>query len=115
DSKIWLSIIASSFGMMLLPIAYVTFFLMMNSKSILGENKPTGISMLVWNVLMIVSVIGATIAAGTALYEKVTGSQGLIQYVLVGVLVVYVVLVIIGFTMRKSQPEVVDADAVDAE
>ncbi len=44
-AKFWLPIIASSFGMMLLPIAYITFFLMMNSKRILGDEKPTGISM----------------------------------------------------------------------
>ncbi|MGY8768585.1 MAG: divalent metal cation transporter [Pirellulales bacterium] len=116
DAKLWLAILTSSFGMMLLPIAYVTFFLMMNSKKILGENKPTGLSMLVWNVLMIFSVIGATIAAGTALYDKVMGSTPqTIKYVLIGVFVVYVILVIAGFFMKKPQPEVVDADVADAE
>ncbi|MEZ6147596.1 MAG: hypothetical protein R3B91_19660 [Planctomycetaceae bacterium] len=32
----------SLFGMVLLPIAYFTFLLMMNSKSLLGNAKPTG-------------------------------------------------------------------------
>ena len=39
-AKLWLAIVASSFGMMLLPIAYVTFFFMMNSTAILGKEKP---------------------------------------------------------------------------
>ncbi|PHS09122.1 MAG: hypothetical protein COA78_12180 [Blastopirellula sp.] len=115
DSQIWLSIIASSFGMMLLPIAYITFALMMNSKKILGENKPTGLSMIIWNVLMIASVIVASIWAGTAFYGKVMTNELPVQIGLITILVVYVILVIAGFVLKKSQPKIADAEAVDAE
>ena len=37
-AKFWLAVPTSVFGMTLIPIAYCNFFLMMNSKSLLGEN-----------------------------------------------------------------------------
>ena len=74
EGKFWLPIIASSFGMMLLPIAYISFFLMMNSKRILGEEKPTGVVMWIWNALMIVAVIGALVAAKAAIEDQMEKS-----------------------------------------
>ena len=101
-AKFWLAIFASSFGMMLLPIAYVTFFLMMNSRRILGDEKPKGASMLTWNVLMGVSVLGALAAAATAIYDKATDEAHPEAFLaIIGLLIVYGVLVMIGFTMRK--------------
>ncbi len=70
DAKMWLAILVSAFGMMLLPIAYTTFMLMMNSTKILGAEKPRGKSLLIWNVLMGFSVLGAIAAAVTAIYDK---------------------------------------------
>ena len=97
-AKLWLAILASSFGMMLLPIAYVTFFMMMNSNSLLGKEKPRGLSLLVWNVLMFISVVGAIAAAATAIYDKASDPQA--GPVVLGVGGVYVVLVIIGFFLK---------------
>lgn len=106
DAKMWLAILASSFGMMLLPIAYVTFFMMMNSRAILGNEKPTGISMSIWNVLMAISVAGAIVAAGAAIYEKVMDKSSdkavLAGQVVLGILVVYVLLVVVGFFMKPK-------------
>ena len=42
DAKFWLAVPTSVFGMVLLPIAYITFFLMINSKSLMGEAIPKG-------------------------------------------------------------------------
>lgn len=101
-ARFWLAIFASSFGMMLLPIAYITFFLMMNSRRILGEEKPRGASMLVWNILMGVSVLGALAAAATAIYDKATDkAHPEAFYAIVGLLVVYGALVLVGFKLRK--------------
>jgi hypothetical protein len=44
--------------------------LMMNSTKILGAEKPRGKSLLIWNVLMGFSVLGAIAAAVTAIYDK---------------------------------------------
>lgn len=47
-----LAIPTSVIGGSLIPIAYFTFFLMMNSKKVLGEHRPEGTARLVWNLLM---------------------------------------------------------------
>ncbi|GAH98552.1 unnamed protein product, partial [marine sediment metagenome] len=55
----YLAIPTSVFAMVLLPIAYFAFFLLMNQKSFLGENMPIGVKRILWNVLM-------ALAAGAA-------------------------------------------------
>ena len=47
-----LAIPTSVIGGSLIPIAYFTFFLMMNSKKVLGDQLPSGTARMVWNVLM---------------------------------------------------------------
>lgn len=104
-TKLWLAILASSFGMMLLPIAYVTFFMLMNSDSVLKQDRPEGLRRLVWNGLMGVSVLGASAAAVTAIYDKVTDHSSpnadRAGTVVLAVVIVYLVLVGLGFR-RKS-------------
>ena len=66
----YLAIPTSVIGLMLLPIAYFAFFFMMNSKSLMGENLPTGFRRLRWNVLMLVATLVATFGAGWAIKSK---------------------------------------------
>ncbi len=61
----------SIFGMMLLPIAYLTFFLMMNSRTLLGDNLPTGGRLVAVNLVMGLAVVAATIGAGWSIWAKV--------------------------------------------
>ncbi|MEP3481978.1 MAG: divalent metal cation transporter [Fuerstiella sp.] len=106
DNQIYLTIVASKFGMMLLPIAYITFFMMMNSKSILGADRPKGASALVWNALMLFSVAGAIVAAGSAIYGSLTSSKNPNEpYVVGGLLAVYSVAIVLGFAMKKKVTE----------
>ena len=58
----------SIFGMMLLPIAYLTFFLMMNNRALLGENLPRGGKRVVINLVMGVALGAATIGAGWSIW-----------------------------------------------
>jgi Mn2+/Fe2+ NRAMP family transporter len=102
ESQFWLAIIASTFGGMLLPIAYITFMMMMNSKSILGEDKPRGASLITWNVLMAFAVVGAIAAAATAIYDKVTAADPLAGWIVICVLSTYLVLVAIGFVFKPK-------------
>jgi Mn2+/Fe2+ NRAMP family transporter len=105
-AKFWLAIFASNFGMMLLPIAYVTFFLMMNSKRILGAEKPTGMKMIIWNVLMFCAVVGATIAAVTAIYNSANDPEHPEAFpVIMGLLIVYGVAVVAGFVIKRQAPQ----------
>ena len=58
----WIAIPASAICGLMLPIAFIAFFILNNSKRYLGEHKPTGIKALVWNIAMLVS-ISATMAS----------------------------------------------------
>ena len=101
ESRFWLTIFASNFGMMLLPIAYVTFFLMMNNERILGSEKPTGTKMLIWNALMLFAVIGAIIAAVSAIYGKMNDEKAFPA--IVGLLIAFVVALIVGFVVKQKR------------
>ena len=100
ESQFWLAILTSTFGMMLLPIAYVTFFFMMNNRELLGEDKPKGISMLIWNLLMVLSVMGAIVAAGSAIYTKM--SDPVAGPIIVAVGVFFAVMAVVGFAARPQ-------------
>ena len=52
----WIAIPASAICGLMLPIAFIAFFILNNSKKYLGENKPTGIKALVWNIAMLISI-----------------------------------------------------------
>jgi Mn2+/Fe2+ NRAMP family transporter len=71
-AKAWLVVPTSMFGFALLPIAYVTFFCMMNSKSLLGENMPRGINRLKWNSLMTVATGLAIVGSFVSIYKSDT-------------------------------------------
>lgn len=52
NANFYVAIPTSVFGFMLLPIAYLTFFLLMNRKSLLGEEMPSAGRRLAWNLAM---------------------------------------------------------------
>ena len=109
DSRFWLTIVASIFGMMLLPIAYFTFLLMMNSRKILRDEKPTGLSMMVWNVLMVFALVGAILGAGSAIATKASDPKA--GPIVIGMAGVYLVLVVLGFVFKSpGDPDDEDED-----
>lgn len=89
DARAWLTVIAGVYGAMLLPIAYVTFFVMMNRRSLLGDEAPRGPSRLLWNGLMAIAALAAS-AAGLSAVIKKSGTAGVV-FVLVYVGVVLAV------------------------
>jgi hypothetical protein len=102
DAKVWLAVPTSVFAMVLLPIAYVVFALMMNNKTILGGDMPTGGRRILWNVLMTGSIIFATIGSLWSLWSKL-GWLGLILF---GLFVVVVVT-----THKKAKPSEARAES----
>ena len=70
DAKFWLVVPTSVFGMVLLPIAYITFFLMINSKSLMGDALPQGSKRIALNIAMLVALVAATIGAGWSIWSK---------------------------------------------
>ena len=71
DAKFWLAVPTSNFGMVLLPIAYVTFFLMMNSRALLGDALPRGITRVLANLAMLVAITVASVGAGMSIWANV--------------------------------------------
>ena len=96
DAKFWLAVPTSVFGMVLLPIAYITFFLMINSKSLMGDAIPTGNKRIVLNISMLVALIAATIGAGWSIWSKVQWNG----IVAVGIFIA--LAVVVHFTKSKN-------------
>lgn len=66
----YLAVPTSVFGFVLLPIAYISFFLLFNQKSLLKEHLPSGLSRFVWNVLLFVAAGVATFASLFVVHQK---------------------------------------------
>ncbi|MEX0929461.1 MAG: hypothetical protein WDZ53_08655, partial [Balneolales bacterium] len=92
----WLAIPTSVITLLLLPIAYVTFMLMMNNKTLLGEHMPRGRSRVIWNTLMILSV---TLISSASLYMLWTrgGTAG------ISVLILFLVAVGVAEWLKKRK------------
>ena len=71
EANFWLAVPTSVFGMVLLPIAYITFFLMINSKSLMGDAMPQGNKRIALNIAMLVALAAATVGAGWSVWSKV--------------------------------------------
>jgi len=67
----WLPVITSSFNLLMMPVAYICFFILQNKKSYLGEEVNRGIKGTAWNIVLVVAILvvaaGATIKILSAL------------------------------------------------
>ncbi|MEO1835733.1 MAG: divalent metal cation transporter [Akkermansiaceae bacterium] len=70
EARAALAIPTSVIGGSLIPIAYFTFLLLMNSRSTLGDKMPRGGKRVVWNVLMIAATSIATFGSVWVLLGK---------------------------------------------
>lgn len=94
DAQLWLAVPTSMFAMTLLPLAYFTFFFMMNQKTLMGESMPRGGKRLLWNTLMGISATLATFGSVWTIWSK-AGWYG------IAVIVTFTVLVLIVHVARK--------------
>ena len=69
DAKFWLAVPTSRIGMILLPVAYLTFFLMMNNKKLMGDNMLEGGKKLVVNAIMLIAIAVASFGCAISLWE----------------------------------------------
>lgn len=93
----WLAVPTSNFGMVLLPIAYWTFVLMLNSKSLMGERRPRGMRRVAWNVAMAIAAGTATLASVFTVDAKV----GWVGHVGLGL---FLGLALVVHLVRKGKP-----------
>jgi manganese transport protein len=61
---LWLPVVASSTALIMLPVAYVAFFILQNKRRYLGDDVNRGLRGAVWNVLLLLAVLA--VAAGAA-------------------------------------------------
>ncbi len=109
DAKLALAIPTSVLGGALLPIAYFTFFLMMNSKALLGDDMPTGGRRLRWNVAMLLAASVAAFASVWGLSGKRDPFPGLgveTRYVAFGIIAVFVVTAAVQYLQRLRRGKV---------
>ena len=99
ESKTYLGIVAGTFAILLLPIAYLAFLLMMNNRDLMQNEKPLGIRMLIWNVLMVMSLVLVSVAAYTSLADKLSKPTGSL---VLGGLVTFALLALIGFSAKTK-------------
>ena len=69
-ASFYLAVPTSVFAITLLPIAYLTFFLLMNQKSLLGEEMPRGGRRVAWNLLMAAAAGTATVISVWTVWNK---------------------------------------------
>ncbi len=95
DAAPWLAVPTSVFAMVLLPIAYFAFFLLMNQKTFMGNNMPSGGKRILWNVLM-------SLAAGAASFGSVWSLWSKLQWKGILLLVGFIVLCLVVHFVRKK-------------
>ena len=97
-ARFWLAVVTSNFGMVLLPIAYLTFLLMMNSKILLKDDLPTGRSRILINLVMGLATGSAMIASGWVVWNKT-------EWYGVGGIAALILLVVAAHFVKSGQRE----------
>jgi Mn2+/Fe2+ NRAMP family transporter len=98
-AQFWLAVPTSIFGMVLLPIAYFTFALLMNQKSLLGDDMPKGRARVTWNALM-------AVAAGLAAFGSIWSLWSNTGWVGIGLIAAFTGLAVAVHFARKARPQV---------
>jgi len=72
---IWFPVAASAVCFTMLPIAYLTFLIMNNKRSYIGDAVGHGISRLVFNTLLVIALLVATIGSLIQINKKVIQNE----------------------------------------
>ena len=67
----WVAVPASAICGLLLPFAYIIFFILNNSRKYLGPDKPTGTKAIIWNIGMLIAIITSITSACYYLYSHI--------------------------------------------
>jgi hypothetical protein len=90
----------SVIGGAMLPIAYVTFLLLMNSRRALGASMPRGFSRLRWNALMIPATAVAGFGSVWGMRDKTVGDFP-IGNIAIAMLAVLLVIGVVSFVSKN--------------
>ncbi len=98
NAKAALAVPTSVIGGSMIPIAYFTFLLLMNSRKTLGDNMIQGRDRMIWNALMIASTALATVGSVWVLNGK--GTAGNIG---IAILAILFILGAMGFLSNERK------------
>jgi Mn2+/Fe2+ NRAMP family transporter len=98
----WLAMPTSVFCIILIPIAYVTFILLMNQKTILGDSMPRGVKRVAWNILMV-------IATGVTTYISIWSLWSRLGRWSIAVIAAFVGLIMIVHFIHKTKKQATTA------
>jgi hypothetical protein len=91
----WLIVPTSIVAFMLLPIAYVAFLFMMNSRSLLGDEVPRGARRWAWNIGLLL-VIALVVPSSLYMVYDRGGVYGM------AVVVAFVLAVLVAHVLRRA-------------
>ena len=66
----WIALPAFTVGLVMLPIAYIGWFLLHNNARFLGDDRPRGRSALRWNLLLGVSLLVTLASVAYTLLQR---------------------------------------------
>jgi len=95
DAAPYLAVPTSVFAMVLLPIAYFAFFLLMNQKTFMGNNMPRGGKRILWNVLM-------ALASGAATFGSIWSLWSKLQWLGIILFIIFIALCVVVHIYRKK-------------
>ncbi len=96
QASFWLAVPTSMIAMVVLPVAYFTFFMLMNQKKLMGDNMPTGGKKLAWNLMM-------AIAAGLATFGSIFSLWDRFKWLGILIAVIFTILVFVAHFMKKAK------------
>lgn len=99
----YLAMPTSVFGFIVIPIAYTTFMLVLNSKSLLGDNRPKGAKRWIWNLLMVVGLIPVMIGSVYMAWKKTKASFLGSGWFGVGAIMAFVAAAVIVHFVRRAR------------
>jgi Mn2+/Fe2+ NRAMP family transporter len=105
-AKFYLAVPTSRFGMVLLPIAYFAFLLLINNRKVLGDEMPKGGKRLGINILLVIATGLALVGAGMSIFNdqsKLPNTEIRVRDIALGLVGTLLVAGIVVHFMRKKK------------
>ncbi len=109
EASFWLAVPTSILGFTLIPVAYLSFFLLINSKKVLGREMPTGKGRIIWNIGLTLSLSIMGTAAFYVAWNKNWGEYPVGRIAIIG----FSILLLIGHFSLKNKKLSKKIEAVD--